>query len=136
MRLNRYVCGAALAVMLASAAPAPAQEASKQQMDAEMAAYLKMAEPGAEHAMLAKFAGSWETTIRIWMAPNTPATESKGTAEIVAILGGRQLREEFSGEMMGMPFSGFGLTGYDKATKKYVSTWSDNMSTGIMKMCS
>jgi hypothetical protein len=34
--------------------------------------------------------------------------------------------------MMGSPFNGIGFTGYDNNTKKYVSTWMDSMSTGIL----
>jgi hypothetical protein len=34
---------------------------------------------------------------------------------------------------MGMPFEGRGVIGYDNVTKKYVGTWYDNMSTGIMR---
>jgi hypothetical protein len=38
-----------------------------------------------------------------------------------------------AGEMPGMgPYSGFGLIGFDNVTKKFVSTWIDNHSTGIM----
>jgi hypothetical protein len=35
---------------------------------------------------------------------------------------------------MGTPFNGTGLTGYDNTLKKYVSTWADSVSTGIMRM--
>jgi hypothetical protein len=33
--------------------------------------------------------------------------------------------------MMGSPFTGIGVIGYDNHTKKYVSTWIDSMGTGI-----
>ena len=50
------------------------------------------------------------------------------------ILGGRYLQEEFTGEMMGSPFTGIGITGYDNLGKKYVMAWMDSMSTGIYFM--
>ena len=34
--------------------------------------------------------------------------------------------------MMEMDFQGQGLEGYDNVKKKFVSTWIDNMGTGIM----
>ena len=33
---------------------------------------------------------------------------------------------------MGMPFAGYGRTGYDNVKGEYWSTWTDNMSTGVM----
>lgn len=36
--------------------------------------------------------------------------------------------------MMGQPFSGTGVTGYDNYKKKVVGTWVDTMSTSIMTM--
>ena len=35
---------------------------------------------------------------------------------------------------MGMPFEGISIVGYDNALKMYISTWVDNMGTGIMYM--
>ena len=34
--------------------------------------------------------------------------------------------------MMGMPFTGHGMRGYDNVSGKYWSTWNDSMSTGMM----
>jgi hypothetical protein len=58
--------------------------------------------------------------------------ESEGTCEQKMLLGGRFLQQEFTGDMMGSPFTGIGVTGYDNHTKKYVSTWMDSMSTAIL----
>ena len=57
--------------------------------------------------------------------------EDKGTATRSMALDGRVLVEEFKGSMMGMPFTGHGMTGYDNVTGKYWSTWMDSMSTAI-----
>lgn len=50
------------------------------------------------------------------------------------ILGGRYMEEKFEGKMMGQPFLGAGWFAYDNYKKKYLSTWVDNMGTGIMMM--
>ena len=42
------------------------------------------------------------------------------------------LATSFKSTMMGQPFQGRGLAGYDPSKKKYVSTWVDTMSTGLM----
>ena len=66
-----------------------------------------------------------------WMEPGKPPMESTGTCEQKMILDGRFLQQEFSGDMMGSPFTGIGVIGYDNHTGKYVSTWMDTMGTGI-----
>lgn len=94
--------------------------------------YLKLAQPGAEHKRLDVLAGSWECTVKMWMEPDKPPTESKCTAERKWMFDGRYLQEFYKGEAFGKPFEGMGLTGYDNIRKKYTSMWVDNMGTGIM----
>jgi hypothetical protein len=92
----------------------------------------QFATPGPEHKILASMAGQWEAEARCFMAgPEAPLTVSKGTCKSTMILGGRFLQEEFQGEMMGKPFAGMGLFGYDKFNNKYVSLWIDDMGTGM-----
>src|SRR5690606_24172695 len=56
----------------------------------------------------------------------------KMTAVTKMILGGRYQESRHSGNVMGQPFEGVSIMGYDNASKKIVSTWYDNMGTGIM----
>ena len=67
-----------------------------------------------------------------WHEPGGPADEESGTATRTMALDGRVLVEDFKGTMMGNPFSGHGMTGYDNVSGKYWSTWTDSMSTGLM----
>ena len=96
-----------------------------------MKVYKKMGTPGAAHKRLATLEGSWETKTRGWMEPDKPPAESTGTCEQRMILDGRYLQQEYTGDMMGFPFKGINVIGYDNHAKKYVSTWIDSMSTGI-----
>jgi len=48
------------------------------------------------------------------------------------ILGNRVMLEEVTSQMMGQPFSGQGLHGFDNVTGKHWGTWNDSMSTGLM----
>jgi hypothetical protein len=66
------------------------------------------------------------------MEPGAPPTTSTAEAKNEMILGGRYLQATNSGNFAGMPFEGIGITGYDNAKKVFVSTWIDNMGTGIM----
>jgi Protein of unknown function (DUF1579) len=108
------------------------KQEGKMDMQAMMEVYKKLATPGAPHKALARMAGTWKAKIKSWMEPDKPPTESAGTSESKMILGGRYLQMDFSGDMMGSPFTGLGITGYDNHTKKYVSTWLDSMGTAIL----
>jgi hypothetical protein len=47
------------------------------------------------------------------------------------VLGGHYLRQEYTGDMMGQPFTGINILGYDNQSGKHVSIWLDSMSTAI-----
>jgi len=105
----------------------PKTDAKHDQM---MEAMMKMAMPGPMHDLLKPMAGTWKATTKSWMAEGEPAV-SEGTSENTWILGNRYLQTTFHGAFGGMPFEGYGLTGYDNQKKEFVSVWADNMGTGI-----
>lgn len=90
--------------------------------------------PGKEQAMLAKSAGDWSANINMWMDPSQPPMTMQAKVRNEMKYGGRYLETRYSGMMMGMPYEGLGTIGYDNAAKKYMTTWIDNMGTGIMYM--
>lgn len=98
----------------------------------EMQAMKKAMSPGPEHKNLARMVGDWTFTNKMWMDPSAPPSEGSGTMHAEMILGGRYVHAVWKGDFMGMPFEGHGTEGYDNLTKKYVSSWVDNMSTAIM----
>jgi hypothetical protein len=98
----------------------------------DMAAMEKAGTPGPEHKRLAAAEGHWTYTMTMWMAPGAPPMESSGTMDASTILGGRYVQSTFKGAMMGMPFEGHALEGYDNVKQEYFSAWVDNMSTGVM----
>ncbi|MDO9119751.1 MAG: DUF1579 domain-containing protein [Nitrospira sp.] len=106
----------------------------KMHQQAMMELWQKLAQPGEPHKLFAGLAGSWTTTTKEWMEPGKPPTESTGTAEMKMLLDGRFLYQEYNAQMMGQPFSGIGIDGYDNVTKKYVTAWIDTMGTGIFMM--
>ena len=94
-------------------------------------AYATLGEP---HKMLAKSNGTWNGDVTMWMASDAPPMTSKMTMINKMIMDGRYQVSEAKGNMMGMPFNGMSTTGYDNHKKVYMSTWIDNMGTGVMKM--
>lgn len=131
-----YLAVTTLCILL-TVPPVPAKENNgRKPMDpqAMMELWKKMAQPGEPHKLFASLAGSWTTTTKEWMEPGKPPTESTGTAEMKMLLDGRFLYQEFTGNMMGQPFSGIGIDAYDNMTRKYVTAWMDTMGTGIFMM--
>jgi hypothetical protein len=89
--------------------------------------------PGPEHERMVKqFGGTWNADVNAVMAPGAPPDVSTGTMTTKPVFGGRYLHQMFKGKMMGEDFEGAATMGYDKAMKKYVGTWVDSMSTGMM----
>jgi hypothetical protein len=108
-----------------------AKQEGKMDMQAMMDVYKRLAIPGEVHKLLASLEGTWTTKTRSWMEPDKAPIETTGTCEQKLLLGGRYLQQEYTGDMMGEPFTGYNIMGYDNHTKKYVSVWFDSMSTGI-----
>ena len=122
------VAGAGIARGDEKAAPAAPNQ------DEMMKAWTAQATPGPVHKALEGTVGSWNVKTKMWMAPGAPPAESTGTSENAMILGGRFLEQRYSGTMMGQPFNGIGVTGYDNYKKRVVATWIDSASTSIMEM--
>ena len=95
-----------------------------------MQEWMKIAQPGKEHQLLAEHAGKWIMTMRASMAPEEHPAEGKGTSSIRSLLSGRIIAEEIHGQFGDMPFEGFGSMGFDNFRKKFWQTWSDWM-TGL-----
>jgi len=75
--------------------------------------------------------GTYHTKVKMWLDPSQPAQVSEGTLVRKSILGGRFLQEEVTGKLADHPYQGVGTMGYDRAKKKFVSTWIDSVSTAI-----
>jgi hypothetical protein len=119
------------------AAPAPGAPPTPD----EMAKMMELGQPGDNHKLLASMAGDWTYTVKTWMDPKAPPSESKGTSTRKAIMDGRFFVAEHSGKfempgpdgkMTNMNFTGMAIEGYDNVKKKFVSSWIDNMGTMIM----
>jgi hypothetical protein len=124
------LCCCALAPLARAQDSKPPQMTPEQQ--AEMKAYEAAGKPGEPHRKMAAMAGDYNVKVRSWHEPGAPAMEETGKATRKIALDGRVLVEQFEGTMMGAPFTGHGMSGYDNVTGKYWSTWNDSMSTGLM----
>ena len=116
--------------ILSKADPEPAKGQAPMDPKAMQEMMAKVAAPGPFHARLKEMAGSWNLTVTSTMNPSAPPQVSKGTSVVKTLMGGRYSQEISTGTMMGMPFQGLGITGYDNTLKKYVSVWADNLAPG------
>ena len=102
----------------------------------DMQAMMAAGTPGKMQELLTSEAGEWEGKSTTWMPPGPPEAmpmTSDVRCTIKPLLGGRYTQVEVSGEMPGMgPYSGMGIYGYDNVAQKFVSTWIDSFSTGMM----
>lgn len=123
------------ACAMCCAAPAlSGEEAPKltAEQQAVMDAYARAGAPGAAHLALAATVGNYDLKVKSWQDPGAPPEEETGTATRRMILDGRVLVEMLNSKMMGTPFTGHGMTGYDNVSGEYWATWNDSMSTGLM----
>lgn len=122
--------------------PSTKQAASAADIADMMQAWLELGTPGESHKRLDHLVGSWDIVVKSWNAgPESPPTESKGTARTRWLYEGRYLLEEVKSEMVmpdpasgknqTIPFEGQGITGYDNYKNLYVSIWIDSLSTQI-----
>jgi hypothetical protein len=103
----------------------------QQDQQAMMEAYMKMMAPNENHEYLKNFVGEWDVTTTSWMMPGAEPMVSKNSSSAEMILGGRFLKMVFKGTMMGQPFEGIQINGYDNHLKKFISFWIDNSSTSF-----
>ena len=92
---------------------------------------MEMAKLGPHHEWFKKSVGEWKTKATMY-GMGGELEVAPGTAQFELLMDGRYLRQTYKSKFGGMPYEGLGLTGYDNAQQKYVGTWVDNMSTGIM----
>lgn len=129
MKNTIYTLLAVMMLLLGGQTLVAQNEVSEEEM---MKAWMEALTPNEEHAWLAEMVGEWTYEQKIWMEPGGEAQITQGKSTKTMLLGGRYLRETFSGSSMGMPFQGEGTTGFNNVDKQYYFSWIDNMGTGIM----
>jgi hypothetical protein len=126
MKSALRVIGMAAATIVMLVGHATAQD--KKEVTHPKVAETPVLAPGREQDLFKQDVGVWDATIEMTMEAGGKPNVTKGT-ETNTLLGGRWLISDFKGEMMGMPFQGHSVMGYDPAKKKYTGTWVDSMST-------
>src|SRR6185369_3472028 len=87
--------------------------------------------PGPAHKALQALVGDWKAEVTCWMDPAGAPEVSQGSAKGKFTFNGRFLEEEFHGEMMGKPFTGKTLLGFDNTKQTFNSVWMSDTQTSI-----
>jgi hypothetical protein len=103
--------------------------------DADKAEMMKKVEaagkPGPGHQALNALEGNWKAEVKCWMDPGGSPEVSQGTAKASWKFNGRFLEEEFHGQMMGKPFTGRTLLGFDNTKQTFNSVWVSDTQTSM-----
>ena len=97
--------------------------------DGGMARWLETCKPSAAHARLAELLGTYDLTMRMWMAPGQPPMESKGSTEIKWLAEGKWLESRGSITMMGQQMTVASMLGFDNFKQRYVMCSVDSLQT-------
>ena len=132
--------GAPSSTVTTPAVSAPATNETAPNPAEMMKQMMEMAKLNENHKLLGDLAGSCTYTVKM-MAPGEPASTSTGSLTRKPVMNGRFFVGEFTGtmkmpgadgKMKDVPFKGMSVEGYDNVKQKFVSSWVDNMGTGIM----
>lgn len=94
----------------------------------------ELANPGPEHDLFKNLVGKWKVVSTNFLENPGEPEVTNGTATFQLVLDGRYLLQRYEGQYKDKPYRGMGIDAFDRAKKKYVSTWIDNSGTGIMTM--
>lgn len=128
---------------ITQAATTKAAQPSAEDTKKMMAQMMELSKLNENHKLLASLDGTWNCNVKMWMDGDTSKKPdvSKSTAVRKSIMDGRYFTMDVTGKMQmpgadGKPkeitFKGMAIDGYDNVKKKFISTWCDNMGTGIM----
>ena len=87
--------------------------------------------PGPAHKALDALAGDWKVEMKCGTEPGGSPQVTQGTAKAQWTFNGRFLEEEFHGQMMGKPFTGRTVWGFDNTKQTFNSVWISDTATSM-----
>lgn len=95
-------------------------------------AWVAYTQPGEMHKMISSWNGTWSGEVTMWETASAQPVKSNASITNKMVLGGRYQQSSFKGSYQGKPFEGISTLAYDNSRKLFLSSWIDNMGTGIM----
>ncbi len=91
----------------------------------------QLEKPNEHHRHLKQMAGTWEVKTKFHTIPGQ-IVEMNGVEVSKMQPGGFWLISDFTGKIMGMPFHGHAVMGYEAHKKKYIGTWADSFGSVLV----
>ncbi len=89
-----------------------------------------------QHHHLQSLVGHYSGEVRTWFEPDAEPEVARGELHVGAVFGGRWLRFEQAGTLMGKPHAGEMLLGFHVDAAQYELCWVDSFHTGsAMMLC-
>ena len=132
MNWNKLYLLGICVVLICSTGPLAKGEQSEQDQEKMMEAYMMMMTVTQNHTYLKeRFVGDWDVHTTAWMEPGAEPEKAQNASHAELILGGRFLKVDFKGQMMGEPFEGLQIIGFDNLKQKFITFWIDSSSTAF-----
>ena len=133
--LRSLITTSILGLVAISASLALAQNAQPPaDVAAQMQACIEAGTPGEQHKILARTVGVWRGQTQMYFDPGAEPARGTCTWTVTSVYGGRYIKTDLDAQLPGFEgaFNGVGYAGFDNVSQKFVGTWLDSHSTGIM----
>lgn len=87
----------------------------------------------ADQNELRKYVGTWDVVMKV-PQPDGQVVESKGAEVNSAVCGGAWMWSDFESTMLGAPYEGHGLIGYDASRALFVTYWVDSTTPYLIAL--
>ncbi|MBP6574953.1 MAG: DUF1579 domain-containing protein [Flavobacteriales bacterium] len=101
-----------------------------------MSEKLERSKKDGAHALLARMAGSWKGTSKLWFEPDQLAEETPITGTLKLVLDGMHLVHEYEGTTMGKRQTGLAIHSYSLGEQRWQTAWVDSFHNGTRIMFS
>lgn len=126
------IAAVSLCVALAFGMSRAEQDPPDAEARPQLADAVDLAQPGVVHQDMMSRAGEYVTVTRMRPTADAEWMSSEGTASLTTAIGGRFLKENSSGTMMGQEVQSQKMWGFNNASGKIESVWTYNMSTAML----
>ena len=131
-RRRQWTTGVVVALTLPLAVVSAEGTGRPQQDDALVTETLELLRtPSEHHRHLERLIGTWAVEGRYFLPSGEP-TDFRGTIESSSVMDGLFVESRLVAELVGQPYHGRIVDGYDTVTERYVATFFENIGPGIV----